>query len=98
MKAFNTPRTYLVERACLLPGDEIETDVIFRVSIHDGEVTDFRHSFNWQLDNWLRSHQSDIENEALEMYRNELHEAREWAADQAERRRKDDSIMPDGNA
>lgn len=98
MKEFNKPRTYLVERSCLLPGDEIETDVVFRVQILDGEVTDFTHHLNWQLDNWLISNRADIENEALEMYRHELFEAREWAADQAERRRRDDSIMPDRNA
>jgi hypothetical protein len=61
-------QNYGVEWPVLLPGDDIETDVMFTVTIQGGEVMDITHAYGVALDSFLSNYREEIEGEAMEQW------------------------------
>jgi hypothetical protein len=61
-------QNYGVEWPVLLPGDDIETDVMFTVTIQGGEVMGITHAYGVALDSFLSNYREEIEGEAMEQW------------------------------
>jgi hypothetical protein len=61
-------QNYGVDWPVLLPGDDIETDVHFTVTIQGGEVMGITHPYGVALVWFLANYRNEIEGEAMEMW------------------------------